>query len=128
MATHLTMAPVDLHPELEAAAYRYAAMSPSDFVDEHLSISVTKLRALGMVSSETWARVPAGVAVRVIRAPEGALQASVMLPWQAKDGDPGLGCARSIQNSLLDGAKKWVVLDAVAILLVLWWLIWTFGG
>ncbi|MCM3583770.1 MULTISPECIES: hypothetical protein [Bacteria] len=60
-------APRELWPELEAAALRYAAMSPSEFHGDTLHVAVTKLRDLGMVTTTTWARVPAHVDVRVLR-------------------------------------------------------------
>jgi hypothetical protein len=82
MATHLVMTPADLHPELEAAALRYADMSPSDFADDTLRVDVTKMRNLGMIGTDTWVRVPAGGTVRVVRDEAGKLTARVMLPWQ----------------------------------------------
>lgn len=86
----LTMTPVDLHPVLKAAACRYAAMSPSDFVNDTLTVTSTKLRELGMIDTETWARVPAGGAVRVVRDAGDALRAHVLLPWQREADGPGL--------------------------------------
>ncbi|WP_148278632.1 hypothetical protein [Burkholderia sp. KJ006] len=86
MTEHLIQTPRELHPELEAAATRYAAMSPSDFAGDTLRVTVTKLRSLGMVSTETWAQVPAGGSVRVKREPAGVLVAKVMLPWQRSMG------------------------------------------
>lgn len=86
----LAMTPVDLHPVLKAAACRYAEMSPSDFVNDTLTVSSTKLRELGMIDTDTWARVPAGGSIRVMRDATGALRARVMLPWQRESDGPGL--------------------------------------
>lgn len=82
MAQHLLMVPVDLHQELEAAALRYAAMSPSDFQGDKLRVCVSTLRNLGMIGTDTWARVPAGGEVLVIRQNDGEQRARVLLPWQ----------------------------------------------
>lgn len=81
MIQHLVMMPVELSQELEAAALRYAAMSPSDFVDGELRVEVTTLRNLGMIGTDSWARVPAGGAVLVVQR-DGELRARVLLPWQ----------------------------------------------
>ena len=91
MVEHLIQTPRELHPELEAAATRYAAMSPSEFAGNTLVVTVTNLRDLGMVSSETWALVPAGGAVQVKREPSGEFVAKVMLPWQRSTDGKGLG-------------------------------------
>lgn len=95
---HLTMTPVELYPLLEAAACRYAAMSPSDFVNDTLTVSSTKLRNLGMIDTETWARVPAGGDVRVTRDASDTLTARVMLPWQPKNDGPGLSVKHAYQS------------------------------
>lgn len=91
MAEHLIQTPRELHPELEAAAIRYATMSPSDFAGDTLRVTVTKLRDLGMIATETWMQVPAGGAVRVKREPSSTLVAKVMLPWQRSTDGRGLG-------------------------------------
>lgn len=75
---NLPIAPRDLWPELEAAALRYAAMSPSEFHGDTLHVAVTKLRDLGMVTTTTWVRVPAHVDVRVLR--DGTSIAARVLP------------------------------------------------
>ncbi len=87
---HLITTPAHLHEELEAAALRYAAMSPSDFKDDVLVVSASTLRDLGMISTETWCGVPAGGSVRVRRTSAGEMHAQVALPWQAATRDPGL--------------------------------------
>lgn len=46
MTQHLVVVPVDLHQELEAAALRYGAMSPSDFEGDTLRVCVSTLRNL----------------------------------------------------------------------------------
>ncbi|CAJ6629052.1 Uncharacterised protein [Burkholderia pseudomallei] len=94
MAEHLIQTPRELHPELEAAAIRYATMSPSDLVGDTLRVTVTSLRWLGMVSTETWAQVPAGGSVQVRRETSGVLVAKVMLPWQRSTDGRGLGMWR----------------------------------
>ncbi|MGS1035939.1 hypothetical protein NFI99_12645 (plasmid) [Burkholderia glumae] len=81
MIQHLVMTPIELSQELEAAALRYAAMSPSDFIDDELRVEVTTLRNIGMIGMETWARVPAGGTVLVVRR-DGEQRARVLLPWQ----------------------------------------------
>ncbi|MEX3960140.1 hypothetical protein [Trinickia sp. EG282A] len=82
MIQHLVMVPVELHQELEAAALRYAAISPSDFENDVLRVDVSTLRNIGMIGTDTWARVPAGGAVRVVRRDDGEHRARVLLPWQ----------------------------------------------
>ncbi|MGN3967285.1 hypothetical protein ACS0ZG_36160 [Burkholderia gladioli] len=53
MIQHLVMTPIELSQELEASALRYAAMSPSDFIDDELRVEVTTLRNIGMIGAET---------------------------------------------------------------------------
>jgi len=83
MTIHLTITPPELWPTLEAAALRYAAMSPSDFQGDTLRVGVTHLCELGIIDRDTWARVPALVDVVVNRKADGAMSARVMLPPQA---------------------------------------------
>jgi len=83
MSRNLTITPPELWPTLEAAALRYAEMSPSDFKVDTLRVGVTRLRDLGMIDGDTWAKVPALVDVVVKRKADGGVSARVILPPQA---------------------------------------------
>ncbi len=85
MVEHLIQISAELRSELKAAATLYAAVSPSEFENDTLLVTASKLRVVGLISTGTWVRVPAGGAVRVKREPSG-LVAQVILPRQQPTG------------------------------------------
>jgi hypothetical protein len=71
----------DLIPVLETAALRYAGMSLDEFDgDGCLRVSSSRMREMGLITTEVWAQVPAHDRVLVRRAPDGTLVARVLLP------------------------------------------------
>lgn len=75
----LSFVPAELHPVLEKAALEYAAMSPSEFKDGVMYVGSTRLRSIGLIDAQVWAKVPANDNVRVSKQPDGSLRAVVLL-------------------------------------------------
>lgn len=75
----LGVIPESVRPVLEQAALEYASMSPSEFESDVLYVGSTRLRELGLIDSDVWAKVPAHDNIKVSRQADGTLNAIALL-------------------------------------------------